>query len=229
MSEAHMALRDFPDEEKPRERLLHSGPAQLSHAELLAILLRTGTRDQSVLVLAQRLLNQAGGLRELANLDIEQMTEIKGIGHTKAMQVIAALELGKRISRSNLDLSQGIRSPHDAVAYLREEMRYLAKEVFICLLLNTKNQIVGREVISIGTLNASLVHPREVFQAAIRKNCAAIICAHNHPSGDPQPSPEDIAITQRLVEAGTIIGIEVLDHVVIGDTNFVSLKEQGYM
>ncbi|WP_046215710.1 RadC family protein [Paenibacillus wulumuqiensis] len=222
-------LRDIPLEDRPRERMISYGAEALSHAELLAILLRTGTRDESAIHLAARILQQVGTVRQLVDLSIEELTEIKGIGTAKAIQIKAGIELGRRISRTGKEDAMVIRSPRDAADLLIEQMRYLQKEHFVCLFLNTKNHIISQETLSMGSLNASIVHPREVFRAAIKCSSASVICAHNHPSGDPTPSPEDISLTRRLVEAGQIIGIEVLDHLVIGDMKFVSLKEQGFM
>ncbi|WP_458121454.1 RadC family protein [Paenibacillus sp. Z6-24] len=222
-------LRDIPLEDRPRERMISYGAEALSHAELLAILLRTGTRDESAIHLAARILQQVGTIRQLVDLSIEELTEIKGIGTAKAIQIKAGIELGRRISRTGKEDAMVIRSPRDAADLLIEQMRYLQKEHFVCLFLNTKNHIISQETLSMGSLNASIVHPREIFRAAIKCSSASVICAHNHPSGDPTPSPEDISLTRRLVEAGQIIGIEVLDHLVIGDMKFVSLKEQGFM
>lgn len=222
-------LRDVPPEERPRERMLRSGAGSLSNAELIAILLRTGTIKESAVILAQRLLIEAGGLRQLAQMNTEQLTAIKGIGHAKALQIQAGIELGRRMVRTTQPETVTIRSPHDVSLLVSEELRYLQKEHFVCLFLNTKNHVIGQETLSIGSLNASIVHPREVFLAAIKRSSASIICVHNHPSGDPTPSPEDIEITRRLAEAGQVIGIDVLDHVIVGDTKNVSLKELGLM
>ncbi|MEJ8303141.1 RadC family protein [Saccharibacillus sacchari] len=225
----NIMLRDLPREERPRERMLQYGGEALSHAELLAILLRTGTRSESAIMIAQRILAQSGGLRGLAESGVEELVEIKGVGPAKAVQLRAAIELGRRMVASRLSESVVIRSPRDAAELLTEQLRYLQKEHFVCLFLNTKNVVIAQETLSIGSLNASIVHPREVFRAAIKYSSASIVCAHNHPSGDPAPSPEDIAITKRLVESGQIVGIDVLDHIVVGDGRFVSLKEQGFM
>lgn len=222
-------LRDLPREERPRERMMRSGAEALSHAELLAILLVTGTRKESALTVAQRILGQTDGLRRLADMGIEELIGINGIGPAKAVQLKAAIELGRRMTASRAGDRVVIRSPRDAAELLAEQLRYLQKEHFVCLFLNTKNQVIAQETLSIGSLNASIVHPREVFRAAIKYGSASIVCAHNHPSGDPAPSPEDIAITKRLVESGRIVGIDVLDHIVVGDGHFVSLKEQGMM
>jgi DNA repair protein RadC len=222
-------LRQLPHNQRPRERMIAYGVDALSHAELLAILIRTGTKNQTAVQLSTQLLQQCGSLRELVDMSVDELTSIKGIGQAKALQLLAGIELGKRVARSKLGDVVTVRSPYDAAMYMMEEMRYLKKEHFVCLFLNTKNHIIGKETLSMGTLNASLVHPREVFRAAIRSSSASIICMHNHPSGDPTPSKEDIQITQRLVEAGTLLGIEILDHLIIGDGNFVSLKEQGHL
>jgi DNA repair protein RadC len=222
-------LKDVPNEDRPRERLMMIGAEALSHAELLAILIGTGTRRESAVLLATKVLNQSGGLRGLVDMSIEEMTAIRGIGPAKAVQLRAGIELGRRLSRSQQGELPTIRKPADAANLLMEQLRYLKKEHFICLFLNTKNQVILQETLSVGTLNASLVHPREVFRAAMKCSSASLICVHNHPSGDPTPSPEDIALTRRLHEAGELVGIDVLDHLVIGDNRFISLKEQGCM
>ncbi|AJY76058.1 RadC family protein [Paenibacillus beijingensis] len=222
-------LRDVPEEERPRERMMRHGAEALSHAELLAILLRTGTQRESAVHLAGRVLKECGSIRNLVDMGIQELTTIRGIGPAKALQIRAGIELGRRLARSRPIDIVTVRSPHDAADYIMEELRYLKKEHFVCLFLNTKNHIIGRETLSVGTLNASLVHPREVFRSAVKHSCASIICAHNHPSGDPTPSPEDVTLTRRLAEAGELMGIDVLDHIVIGDGRYISLKEQGLM
>ncbi|PZD94116.1 hypothetical protein DNH61_19370 [Paenibacillus sambharensis] len=229
MNRERLVLRDVPNEDRPRERMMTIGAEALSHAELLAILLRTGTRNESAVHLASRILSSCGGLRNLTDMSLAELTAIRGIGPAKAVQLRAGIELGRRLSQSRDEDRLTIRRPQDAADYLMEEMRYLKKEHFVCLFLNTKNQVIGRETLSIGTLNASLVHPREVFRAAMKCSSASLVCVHNHPSGDPSPSPEDIAITERLCKAGELVGIDVLDHIVIGDNRYVSLKEQGLM
>ncbi|MFD7520900.1 DNA repair protein RadC [Paenibacillus chitinolyticus] len=224
-----VTLREIPPEERPRERMMQVGASSLSSAELLAILVRTGTYSESALALAQRILSDTGGLRGLVEASREELVRIKGIGDAKALQIMAGIELGRRISRTRTEEITTVRSPFDVFDLLKDELRYLQKEHFVCLFLNTKNHIIGRETLSIGSLNASIVHPREVFRAAIQRSSASIVCVHNHPSGDPTPSPQDIELTHRLTEAGDIIGIEVLDHIVIGDDRYVSLKEHGHM
>lgn len=224
-----LRLREVPESERPRERMLRIGSAGMSNAELLAIILRTGTMRESAVTLSQRLLRETGGLRGLADLGVEQLCEQRGIGPAKALQLLSALELGRRMARTELEDKPVIRSPQDVSTLVMEDLRYLQQEHFVALFLNTKNRVIGRETLSVGSLNAAIVHPREVFRAAVKRSAASIICVHNHPSGDPAPSPEDIQLTNRLSEAGHIIGIEVLDHVIIGDRRFVSLKERGDM
>ncbi|AZK48971.1 RadC family protein [Paenibacillus lentus] len=222
-------LRDLPSEERPRERMMQYGAGSLSHAELLAILFRTGTRDESAVHLAHRVLSSIGGIRNLVDISLDELVKLRGIGPAKALQLKAGIELGQRLAKARLPEAQVIRSPRDAADILMEQLRYLQKEHFVCLFLNTKNHIIAQETLSIGSLNSSIVHPREVFRAAIKCSSASVVCAHNHPSGDPTPSPEDIRMTERLCEAGEIVGIDVLDHIVIGDGEFISLKEQGLM
>ncbi|MBW7454827.1 DNA repair protein RadC [Paenibacillus sepulcri] len=229
MEAQQYVLRDVPNEDRPRERLMTVGAEALSHAELLAILLRTGTKSESAVLLASRILKECGSLYGLVDMSIDELTAIRGIGPAKAVQLRAGIELGRRLARSQQNETLTIRKPSDAANFMMEELRYLKKEHFVCLFLNTKNHVIHRETLSVGTLNASLVHPREVFRAAIKCSSASIICLHNHPSGDPTPSPEDITLTRRLVEAGELVGIDVLDHLVIGDNRFISLKEQGCM
>jgi DNA repair protein RadC len=229
MDSNSLTMREVPNEERPRERMLQYGSQALSNAELLAILLRTGTYSESAVTLAQRILSECGDFRSLVDMSKDQLTQIKGIGNAKALQIQASIELGRRLARSTHNEAVTIRSPESVANLMREELRYLQKEHFVCLFLNTKNHVIGQETLSMGSLNASIVHPREVFRAAIKRSSASIICVHNHPSGDPTPSPEDIHLTHRLAEAGSIIGIEVLDHIIIGDFKFVSLKEQGFM
>lgn len=229
MDTQRQAMRNVPHEERPRERMMQYGAEALSHTELLAILLRTGTQQESAVHLAAKVLKQCGSLRNLLDMSMSELTSIRGIGPAKAIQLRAGIELGRRISRSKHGEVVTVRRPQDAAEFVMDELRYLKKEHFVCLFLNTKNHIIARETLSVGTLNASLVHPREVFRAAIKCSSASLICVHNHPSGDPMPSSEDIALTKRLMEAGELVGIEVLDHLVIGDGRFISLKEQGYM
>jgi DNA repair protein RadC len=224
-----LMIRDFPQDERPRERFVTNGPQSLSNHELVAILLRTGTSQESVLQLSNRLLTHFEGLRLLKAASLEEMTSIKGIGKAKAIQVLAAVELGRRMANLAYDDKYVIRSPEDGAKYMMNDMRFLSQEHFVCLYLNTKNQVIHKQTIFIGSLNASIVHPREVFKEGLKRSAASIIALHNHPSGDPTPSREDIEVTKRLVECGKIIGIELLDHLIIGENKFVSLKEKGYL
>jgi len=229
MQKQSLMIRDFPQDERPRERFIQNGPKSLANHELVAILLGTGTKDESVLQLSNRLLTHFDGLRLLKDASLDEMTSIKGIGTAKAIQLLAAVELGRRITNLNYNERYTIRSPEDGAKYMMNDMRFLSQEHFVCLYLNTKNQVIHKQTVFIGSLNASIVHPREVFKEAFRRSAASIICLHNHPSGDPAPSREDIEVTKRLVECGKIIGIEVLDHLIIGENKFVSLKEKGYL
>lgn len=228
--EYRLTLKNLPAEERPRERLWNYGPEVLSNAELLAIIIRTGNKNETALALAQRLLSELGqgeGLSFLIDVTVEELTKIKGISMAKACAIKAAVELGKRIGGVKSSNKLFIRSPKDVADLLMNEMRYLKKEYFRTIQLNVKNQVLAVEDVSVGSLNTSIVHPREVFQGPIRRSSAAIILVHNHPSGDPSPSREDIDVTKRLFEAGKLLGIDVLDHIIIGDGMYTSLKEKG--
>ena len=225
--EYHLTIKSLPEQARPRERMREAGPGALSSAELLAIILGSGSRQESALDLAQRLLQTPSGLRFLAEATYEDLCSVKGIGPAKATQIRAAVELGKRLSCLGQGLRPTVRSPQDVCNFVMEEMCYLDREHFRVGILNTKNQVLAVETVSVGSLNSSLVHPREVFKPAVLKSAAAVILLHNHPSGDPTPSGEDLEITRRLAEAGKLIGIEVLDHIIIGDHVFTSLKEKA--
>ncbi|MBO8137256.1 MAG: DNA repair protein RadC [Desulfotomaculum sp.] len=207
--------------------MLRNGAASLSNVELLAILLRTGTKNMSAVNLAEHLLAEFKDLPGLLSATVEELSSVKGVGPVKAVQIKAALELSKRLALSPAAKRATIQSPDDAAALVMENMRYLDREHFCILLLNTKNQVLAVETISVGTLNSSLVHPRELFKVAVKRSAAALILLHNHPSGDPTPSREDINITKRIIESGKILGISVLDHLVIGDNKYTSLKAEG--
>lgn len=229
MVNATVKMKDVPKEERPRERLLKYGESHLSNQEILAILLGSGTKNESVMDLSNRVLMHFEGLKLLSEATIEELIAIKGIGNAKGVVILAALELGRRIQQYKPEEYFFVRSPEDGADYVMEEMRSLNQEHLVVLFLNTKNQIIHRQTIFVGSLNASIVHPREIFREALKRSAASIICAHNHPSGDPAPSQEDIHVTRRLVEAGKIMGIELLDHLVIGNHSFTSLKEKGYL
>ncbi|WOV88733.1 DNA repair protein RadC [Sporosarcina oncorhynchi] len=224
-----MMIRDVHVSDRPRERLILQGAESLSNQELIAILLRTGTKDESVLMLANRVLKSFDKIQDLKDATVEEITAVKGIGRAKAVQILAAAEMGKRIYRKHSEGKYVIRSPEDAAAYLMTDMTSLLQEHFVVIFLNVKNEVLHKHTVFIGSLNSSIVHPREIFREAVKRSAASIIVAHNHPSGNPAPSPEDIEVTKRLVEAGSIIGIDLLDHIIIGDHKFLSLKEKGYM
>jgi len=224
-----LMIKDVPKEERPRERLLAVGAENLSNQELLAILLGSGTKQESVMELAKHILMHFEGLKLLKDATIEELIAIKGIGYAKGILILAAIELGRRMHQYRPTENYTIRSPEDGADYIMEDTRLLKQEHFVELVLNTINQVIHRQTIFIGSLNASIVHPREVFREAIKRSAASIIVAHNHPSGDPTPSQEDIQVTKRLADTGKLIGIEVLDHLIIGDGKFVSLKEKGYL
>ncbi|GAA0355129.1 RadC family protein [Bacillus horti] len=228
VSNQTMMVRDYPLEERPRERMVKDGAEKLSNQELLAILLRTGTNQESVFSLATRIIKEIGSVRRLSEASVDELTKIKGIGLAKAVQIKAGIELGRRVAVKREALIS-IRSPQEAAKYLMELLKLDQQEKFYVLYLDTKNQIVYEKAVFVGSLNASIVHPREVFKEAVKWSSASIIVAHNHPSGDPDPSREDIEVTKRLVSAGEIMGIDLLDHIVIGDGRYVSLKEKGYM
>jgi DNA repair protein RadC len=229
MTSRRLTIKELPPSERPRERLLENGPAALSDAELLAILIRTGTVRETAVQVAERILVELGGLHELPRKAYDEFRGIPGLGPAKAVTVLASMELAKRISTRLRAGLPAVTSPADAASLVMEDLRHKMREHFQILLLDTKHKVVGIEEISIGSLNASLIHPREVFRPAIQKACACIILVHNHPSGDPTPSREDLEVTRRLCEAGRLVGIEVLDHVVIGDGRYISFKEKGLL
>ncbi|NCB76520.1 MAG: JAB domain-containing protein [Negativicutes bacterium] len=226
-------MRELPEKERPREKMLRLGARGLSDAELLAILLRTGTVEESALSIAQGLLKeyeQPGGVALLAAARPEDLSKYKGIGNVKAITITAAIEFGRRLyaRQASGDITS-IRQPEDAANWYLHRLRYVQQEEFHVLLLSTKHQVLASCCVAVGTMDAALVDPRRVFQEALRHQAAALILAHNHPSGDPSPSKEDIALTLRLAEAGKLLELPVLDHVIIGDGRFVSLKEKGLL
>nr|WP_330408555.1 DNA repair protein RadC [Romboutsia weinsteinii] len=220
-----MTMRDMAVEERPREKMLKSGEDSLSNSELLAILLRTGTKHKNAIELANYIINKdLQGIRYLQDMTIEELCKIDGIGLSKATQIKAALELGKRVA-SFKPIKYKVKNPWDIYKYYMDSLRYQQKEVFKVVLLNTKNEIISDVEISVGTLNSSLVHPREVFREAIKRSTNKMILMHNHPSGSVEPSNEDKNITTRLMKCGELIGIEVIDHIIIGDGLYFSFKE----
>jgi len=225
--EYYTLIRDLPASERPRERLRDYGPQALSTAELLAIILRTGTNRESVLSLASRLLSQHQGLAGLARVSFAELCQERGLGEAKAAQLKAALELGRRLSSSQPEARAVVRSPADVANLLSAEMGLLEQEHLRVVLLNTRNEVLGIPEVYKGSVNTSLVRVGEVFREAVRRNCPAVVVVHNHPSGDPTPSADDLSMTRQMVEAGRLLDIEVLDHLIIGHGRYVSLKEQG--
>ncbi len=223
----HPTIKELPSGERPRERLLHYGASVLSNAELLAIIFRIGTRDENVIRMAERLLASFRGLAGLARANPTELTSERGIGPAKVAQLKAALELGKRLLVASPEERPQIRSPADAANLVMLEMGLLEQEELRVMLLDTKNRVLHMHTVYRGSLNTSLIRVAEVFRDAIRANCASLIVVHNHPSGDPMPSPEDISVTKEIVAAGKLLDVDVLDHLIIGRQCFVSLKERG--
>ena len=222
-------ILSWPERERPRELLLAKGPQGLSDAQLLAILLRIGRPDFSAVQVAMDLLSQLEGLRGLANRSLEELCAIPGIGPAKAAQILAAIELGKRTLAIPLTEGKRIQGSQHIFQHYYPLLRDTRQEVFKDVLLDAKHMVIRDFTVSQGSLTVSIVHPREVFNMAVRESAAAIIFVHNHPSGDPRPSEEDYALTQRLIAAGEILGIRVLDHIVIGDGKYVSLADEGFL
>ncbi|WP_243122800.1 RadC family protein [Haloimpatiens lingqiaonensis] len=224
-----LKIMDLPKNERPRERLLRYGPEALSNAELLAVILRTGCKSENIITLSNRILKDGNGLNGLLNMDAEECMKIKGIGKAKASQILALAEISRRFKAYKSGEEYKITSPRDVANLLMEDMRYLKKEYLKIIMLNVKNIVLGVKDVSVGSLNSSIVHPREIFTEAIKKHSASIILCHNHPSGDPSPSGEDINVTRRIKECSKILGIDFLDHIVIGNGTYISLKEKGIM
>ena len=227
-----MTIKDWPEQEKPRERLFSLGPSALSEAELLAILLGTGNPEETALDLAKRLLlwgtGQYGpGMGFLKESSMEELMSLPGIGPAKAARLKACLEISKRLQKvddCNLK-SVCLRSGRDVYEFMKGDVEELDREHFCVIMVNVRNQVIAKEVVSVGGLNAAIVHPREIFKNCIKKSAAAVILVHNHPSGEPAPSDEDVAVTKRIIEAGRIVGIDVLDHVIVGHGQYISLRE----
>jgi DNA repair protein RadC len=228
----YRSIKVWPEDERPRERLLKFGADELSTAHLMAIILKTGGRGKSALELARELLMQFKSVKEIEAASLAEFSSIKGIGSAKVAQLKAAFELGRRLMASGAEgglTRPSFRSSRDVYDYYRPRFYGLRKERFLCALLDTKNRVFKEMVVSDGTLTSSLVHPREVFRGAIKEAAASVLFVHNHPSGDPMPSRDDIAVTGRLVETGKVVGIEVLDHIIITDSDYLSLFEKGYI
>ncbi len=223
----HLKISDLPEEERPREKLLNKGAHTLTNSELLALILRTGNKNENIVHLCDRVLSQFRGLKGLISCTPQMLMELDGIKEAKAAQLCALIEISKRVhSQEKITLNK-ISTPLEVANLVRDEMRLLKQEVLKLIMLNTKNYVLFAKDIFIGGLNSSIVHPREIFSEALRFNSASIIVCHNHPSGDPTPSDEDINITLRLKECGKLMGIELIDHIIIGGSSYVSLKEKG--
>lgn len=226
MVDYHLTIKELPSEERPREKLKSKGPAALSEAELLAIILRVGIKGKTVVELAQKLLKDYDGLPGLARASFEELCAVHGLGEAKAAQLKAALELGSRAANPGQRKSVQVRCPDDIAAEVMPGLRDLDHEELHVVLLNTKNRVLKTIKLYVGSLNTSLVRPAEVFKEAVRLNCAAVILAHNHPSGDTEPSADDVKLTEEIVQAGRHLDIEVLDHLIIGDHRWLSLRER---
>ncbi|HKL42472.1 MAG TPA: DNA repair protein RadC [Clostridia bacterium] len=227
MANNYFMIKEMPTLERPREKMINYGSNALSNAELIAILIGSGNARQNAIELSSDIINRFGGLVALTDITHEELTTVRGIGDAKACNILAALELNKRVSTYALRKRLKITSPNDVCNIFMDELRYDKKEKFIIVLLNTKSEIISKELISIGNLNSSIVHPREVYKYAIKKSAASVLFIHNHPSGNPDPSKNDKNITKRLTEVGEIIGINVIDHIIIGNNRYFSFKENN--
>lgn len=220
-----MKIKSLPREERPVEKSICKGASALSNSELLAILLGSGTRDKSAIRLAEDIISKdKAGISYLAESSVQELMSIRGIGQSKAARIMAAVELGKRISTTPRVKRMGVESSDDIARMFIEDMRYEKREVFKALLLNPRGEIISIETVSVGELTSTLVHPREVFSQAVKKSAAGIVFVHNHPSGNPEPSQEDIDTTQRLMACGKLLGIVVIDHIIIGDGRYCSMQ-----
>ncbi|HLC23692.1 MAG TPA: DNA repair protein RadC [Dehalococcoidia bacterium] len=236
MGDESYTVRDMPTSDRPRERLAKLGGEALSPAELLALVLGRGTRGESVLVTSQKLLNRFGSLKGVLSASLEQLDDVNGMGLAKAAQLKAIQEIARRLDDPDYNRPAGpvVKGPDEALRAVKPKLKGKKKEHFYTVLLDTRGRVIGTHEVSMGSLDSSIVHPREalqsaVFQKAIKGTAASVIFVHNHPSGDPRPSEEDIKLTKRLVEAGNIVGIEVLDHLIVCDSDYISMKAKGLM
>jgi DNA repair protein RadC len=227
----YQTIKDWPEEDRPREKLLHQGPKALTETELLAIILRNGNAStgETAIDHARLLLSQFHGLKGIDEASVHELTRVKGLGPAKIAQLKACLEIARRVNGQKWESGQPLRSSEEVFHHFRESLEKEKREIFFVVLLNNKNKKIREVKVSEGSLTASLVHPREVYNPVIRESAAAVIFVHNHPSGDPAPSPEDIEITRRLKEVGEVMGIRVLDHVVIGHGRHFSFKDRGML
>lgn len=225
-------IKDLPTEERPRERFLEYGAQSLSNAELLAIILRTGSKQQSALTLSSTILKKMNGMRQLNDVSINELTEIPGIGKSKAVQILASIELGKRVVQSSLnDVTENpvLANPADGFKLLGLSMKHLKQEHVVILFLDLRQKLICKETVFIGSLDMAFVQPREIYGKALKYLASSIVCIHNHPSGDLTPSPPDLLFTKQLAEAGEMMNIPLLDHIIIGGDDYVSLKALGHM
>jgi DNA repair protein RadC len=223
-----MTIHDLPVADRPRERLQRLGVEALSAQEILALILGRGIAGESVMVTAQRLLSQFGGLKGMAGASLEELSQVRGIGIAKASQIKAAVELANRVEGYSESAGKTlVKTPEDVASLVQGRLKDKKKEYFLAILLDTRNQLIKAAEISVGSLDSSIVHPREVFKEAISASAASVIFVHNHPSGDTEASEDDIELTKRLAQAGEIVGIDVLDHVIIGGKSYISLKREG--
>lgn len=224
-------IKEMHRDERPYEKCEQYGAENLTDAELLAVLLRTGTKGENSLQLAQKILHPdfiQDGILSIHQWTLEHLTGLKGIGRVKAIQILCLSELSKRLSKAEARKRLDFSAPETIAQYYMEDMRHRTREIMKLLFLNTRSRFLGENDISVGTVNTTLVSPREIFVEALKKNAVSVILLHNHPSGDPTPSKEDIMITKRVLEAGMLIGIDLLDHIIIGDNCFVSLRDKGF-
>ena len=222
------AMRDMPMRDRPRERLKEQGAESLTNAELMAILIRTGLKGENALAMATRILAKYDGLQGMSRIGYPELISERGLSHAKACQIMAGIELGKRVASVRNDDQASIETPEDIANLVMAEMNGLEREHLRIILLNTKNRVVLIHNLYVGSVNAALVRPAEVFAEAVRWTCPAIAIVHNHPSGDPHPSDEDVAMTRQLIEAGKVLDIEVVDHVIIGRQTYLSMREKGF-
>lgn len=224
-----LKIKDLQQEDKPRERLKSYGADRLTNRELLAIIINSGSKQFSSIDCANQVLKLVNQLRDLRHLTLPELLSVNGIGEKKALTILAVIELAKRMHSNTVLDKIEINEPQDVADYLMEKLRYLKQEHFVALLLNTKNQIIHEQSIFIGSLNMSIVHPRDLLREAVKHSAASIVIAHNHPSGNPTPSLEDIKTTKRLLYCCDLMGIDLLDHIIIGDGEFISLFEDDYI
>ena len=224
----NVGIKDIPIEERPRERLINLGVENLSNEELLAILLKSGTKNMSVKLLASNILKQLDSINDLKDITLETLMKIKGIKKAKACELLASIELGKRINQKISNINQiKIIDSNSVFEYYKNILGDKKQEYFYCIYLDTKNQIIKDKLLFVGTINESLVHPREIFKEAYLLSASAIICIHNHPSGNISPSKNDVIITKQLIEVGKLLGINVLDHIIVGKDNYYSFMDNG--